>query len=75
MINQYQIIDYSILGIPSVEVKGNEFHYLDLFEIVGRQQFMTTFYLMEGSEARKQYGECVLGVIYYEFKNIEKTGG
>lgn len=72
MINQYQIIDYTPLGIPSVEVKGNEFHYLDLFEIVGRQQFMTTFYLMEGSEARNEYGKCVLGVIYYEPQNTQK---
>jgi glutaredoxin-related protein len=57
MINQYQIIDYSYIGIPSIEVKGSEFHYLDLFEMVDRQQFMTTFYLMNGSESRKEYGK------------------
>ena len=72
MINQYQIIDYSNLGIPSIEVKGNAFHYLDLFEIVGRQQFMTTFNLKEGSEAQNQYGEFLGGVIYYEIKNLQK---
>ena len=32
MINQYHILDYTPLGIPSVLVKGNAFHYLDLFQ-------------------------------------------
>lgn len=72
MINQYQIIDYSYLGIPSVEVKGNEFHYLDLFELVGSEQFMTTFYFKEDSEAYNRYGKCVNGVVYYGPKDIEK---
>ena len=72
MINKYQIIDYSSLGIQSIEVNGDEFHYLDLFEMVGRQQFMTTFNLRKGSEARNEFGESALGVIYYESRVLKK---
>lgn len=70
MINQYQIINYSYVGIPSTEVVGEEFHYLDLFELIGQQQFMTTFQLREKSEAYSEYGESVLGVIYYEIQTV-----
>lgn len=75
MNNHYQIIDSSDLGIPSVEVYGHEFDYLDLFELVGRQQYMTTFRLKEGSEARERFGESVVGVIYYEFETLQKLVG
>ena len=43
MRNQYKIIDYSDLGLPSVEAYGESFHYQDLYEMVGKSQFMTTF--------------------------------
>jgi len=49
MRNNYQIIDYSELGLPTMVVLGECFHYQDLYELVGKDQFMTTFELTEGS--------------------------
>jgi hypothetical protein len=72
MKNHYKIIDYSELGIPSIEVYGDSFHYQDLYELVGRKQFMTIFNLKGGSKSRSQYGESVLGVIYYSFEQTQK---
>jgi hypothetical protein len=72
MKNHYKIIDYSELGIPSIEVHGDSFHYQDLYELVGRKQFMTIFNLKGGSKSRSQYGESVLGVIYYSFEQTQK---
>jgi len=70
MKNHYQIIDYSELGLPSIEVFGDAFHYQDLYEIVGRDQYMTTFTLRSGSESYSKYGESVLGVIFYDHKKL-----
>jgi len=69
MRNQYKIIDYSDLGLPSVEVYGESFHYQDLYEMVGKSQFMTTFELKIDSLSFKDYGGSVLGVIFYDRKS------
>ena len=58
MRNNYQIVDYSELGSPTVKVKGEFFHYQDLYELVGKNQFMTTFELTgaqrKGSETNQK---------------------
>lgn len=71
MRNVYKVIDYSELGIPSVEVYGAEFHYQDLYEMVGVNRFMTTFELRKGSISHEKYGDSVLGVIYYGRKGLD----
>lgn len=72
MHNFYEIVDLSDLGLPFKEVHGDSFHYLDLYELVGNQQFMTTFNFRDGSEASGQYGESVTGVIYYDSETLQK---
>ncbi|MDD2915323.1 MAG: hypothetical protein PHP70_08400 [Gallionella sp.] len=72
MKNKYTINDYTELGIPSIEVHGECFHYRDLYELVGRNQFMTTFNLKEGSSSQSQYGREVLGVAYYSFSQTQE---
>ena len=74
MKNEYRIIDYRDLGLPGVEVHGDQFHYQDLYELVGKNQFMTTFELKEGSESYNEYGGSVLGVIYYDRKALDALG-
>ncbi|MCB1840720.1 MAG: hypothetical protein KDI61_10740 [Alphaproteobacteria bacterium] len=66
--NEYEVIDYSALGISWVEVYGCAFSYVDLYELVGKQQFMTTFNFRRGSEASLVYGDSVTGTIYYSYK-------
>ncbi len=72
MINNYQIIDYNEFGIPFMEVQGDSFLYEDLYELVGCQQYMTTFNLKENSQSHNNYGEDVIGVIYYASETIEQ---
>jgi hypothetical protein len=72
MRNTYKIIDYQNLGLPSIEVFGENFHYQDLYELVGKEQYMTTFQLRKNSESYREYGVSVLGVIYYDRKSIDK---
>lgn len=71
MRNNYKVIDYRDLGLPSVEVYGAEFHYQDLYEIVGKNQFMTTFELRSGSQSHCEFGDSVLGVIFYDRKGLD----
>lgn len=70
--NNYEINDYADFGIPFVEVYGDTFAYLDLYELVGKQQFMTTFNFKENSEAYSVYGDSVIGTIYYNRKINKK---
>lgn len=71
MRNTYRLIDYRELGLPSIEVYGDQFHYQDLYEFVGKEQYMTTFQLRKNSESYRQYGNSVLGVIYYDRKSLD----
>lgn len=71
MINNYKIIDYRDLGLPSVAVFGEVFHYQDLYEIVGKKQFMTIFELRKGSRSCCEFGRSVLGVIFYDRKVLD----
>lgn len=71
MKNIYKIIDYSDLGLPSIDVIGEQFNYQDLYEMVGKSQFMTTFVLRKGSASHNEYGGSVLGVIYYDRKVLD----
>lgn len=70
MRNAYKIIDYRKLNLPIIEVYGDRFHYQDLYVLVGKDQFITTFYLKKKSLSYKNYGDYVLGVIYYDAKSI-----
>lgn len=72
MKNDYKIIDFSVVGLPFVEAYGDIFSYKDLYELVGRQQFMTTFNFKTGTEAHTKFGENVTGVIYYDYKILSK---
>jgi len=71
MRNTYRIIDYRELGLPSIEVYGDLFHYQDFYELIGKDQYMTTFQLKENSESYIEYGSSVLGVIYYDRKSLD----
>lgn len=70
MINQYEIIDYSKVGLPSIDVYGEKFNYIDLYKLVGQNQFMTTFTLKPNSDSHNLYGSSVLGTIYYDKKSL-----
>ncbi len=67
----YRIIDYRELGLPSIEVHGDQFHYQDFYELIGKDQYMTTFQLRENSKSYIEYGSSVLGVIYYDRKSLD----
>ena len=69
--NTYRLIDYRELGLPIIEVYGAQFHYQDLYEFVGKEQYMTTFQLRKDSDSYRQYGHSVLGVIYYDRKSLD----
>ena len=71
MRNHYRIVDYSELGLPCIEVYGDQFHYQDLYEIVGCNHYMTTFTLKVDSESYREFGSTVLGVVYYDSKGLK----
>jgi len=71
MRNHYRIVDYSEFGIPYIEVSGDQFHYQDLYEIVGCNQYMTTLQIKVDSESYKQFGSTVLGVIHYDYIGLK----
>jgi hypothetical protein len=71
MRNNYKITDYRDLGLPSVEVLGTAFHYQDLYEIVGKKQFMTAFELRAGTLSHSEFGRSLFGVIFYDRKALD----
>jgi hypothetical protein len=71
MKNSYRIVDYSELGLPCIEVSGDQFHYQDLYELVGCNRYMTTFQLKVDSESYKEFGSEVLGVIHYDATSLK----
>lgn len=71
MRNNYRIVDYSVLGLAYIKVYGDQFHYQDLYEVIGCNHFMTTFQLKVDSESYVEFGPTVLGVIYYDSKGLK----
>jgi hypothetical protein len=63
MINKYDIICYR--EIPFVEVFGEHFNYSDLYELIGKDKYMTTFIFKDNSIACKQFGDYITGSIFY----------
>ena len=72
MLNDYKIIKNSALGLPYVEVYGRLFHYQDLYEFVGKNEFLTTFVLKKNSSAYQEFGRSILGVIFYSPNELDK---
>lgn len=66
MKNKYQITRYGITGTQFIEVRGVSFCCEDLYEIVGKNQFMSTFGFKTGTDASSKFGQSVTGVIYYD---------
>jgi hypothetical protein len=76
MKNKYEIICYK--EIPFVEVFGEIFNYSDLYELIGKDNYMATFIFKENSKALKQYGKNVTGIIFYsknEFNDLKDNDG
>jgi hypothetical protein len=71
MRNNYSTIDHRRKGLPSIEIYGEQFHYQDLFEMVGCDQYMTTFNFKNGSEAFLKYGLSVMGKIFYDHEKLK----
>lgn len=72
MVYEYKFLDYSPLGLPTIEIYGDKFHYQDLYELVGRNKYMTTFDLKRNTDTYNNYGDSILGTINYNKKSFEK---
>lgn len=68
MINQYRIFSLLDFGLPGVEVHGEKYHALDIYELIGKQQYSTTFTFKEGSQACDEYGREITGFASYDPK-------
>lgn len=65
MIYKYYISSLIELGLPTIHIQGEKFAHLDLYELTGRKQYLTTFTLKPNSEAHSKYGRSLTGVIFY----------
>lgn len=72
MRNTYRIIDYREFGLPSIYVYGDNFHYQDLYKLIGKERYMTTFQLKENSASYINFGISVLGVIHYDKNSLDE---
>lgn len=50
----------------------DQYHYQELYQLIGKNQFVTTFELKIDSEAYNEYGCSVLGVIHYDKKELNE---
>lgn len=66
MKNNYQIRQYGFTGTQFIEVRGASFCYEDLYEIVGKDQFMSTFGFKMGTDTSSRFGQSITGVISYD---------
>lgn len=68
--NKYSISEVTWRGILFLEISGEQFSYVDLFELIGKHGYMTTFSFKENSDAFRQYGESVTGTLLYSKKEL-----
>jgi hypothetical protein len=65
MKNKYEIETSDLEGIPFVKVWGADFCQEDLYELIGRNQFMATFMFKPATDAWNRFGQAVTGLIFY----------
>ena len=70
MKNRYDITKYALPGTSFIEVKGASFSREDLYEMVGKEQYMSTFTFKPGTEASIKFGPTVTGIICYDKDEI-----
>lgn len=76
MRNEYDISFYEAPDIGFVKVDGPEFCHDDLYELLGKNEYMATFNFIENSESYLRYGESITGTILYsptERRNMENN--
>jgi hypothetical protein len=73
LIGTYEITDLHSLGIPGVDVAGEEFHLRDLHEMIGIERNMTCFLFRLNSKAESDYGYVVTGVLLNKVDMNEQT--
>jgi hypothetical protein len=75
MKNRYEIRKYPLSGTSFIEVRGPSFSCEDLYEIVGKNQYMSTFRFKTGSEASSKFGQSVTGVVFYDKDELALLSG
>lgn len=68
MRNTYEIFRHEMIEPNLFEVRGAAFCVEDLFEFVGKDQFVCTFVFRGGSAARATYGRSIVGTVVYSPK-------
>ncbi|MCI5161923.1 MAG: hypothetical protein D3917_07845 [Candidatus Electrothrix sp. AX5] len=73
MKSNYQISDWGKFGfpIPMIWINGDKFHYQDLYELVGRDQFTVTFETKDNSKSNNEFGKEITGIINYSRNELE----
>jgi hypothetical protein len=71
MKNRYEIRKYPFSGTSFIEVRGPSFSCEDLYEIVGKDQYMSTFRFKTGTDASSKFGQSVTGIIFYDKDELE----
>lgn len=65
MRNTYEIVRHDLIEPSLIEVRGSAFCIEDLFELVGRDQFVCTFKFRHGTSASTEFGRTVTGTVEY----------
>lgn len=68
MRNAYEIARHEIIEPNLFEVRGAAFCAEDIYEFVGKDQFVCTFAFRAGSDSHKAYGRSIVGTVVYSPK-------
>ncbi|UCU92546.1 hypothetical protein [Hydrogenophaga taeniospiralis] len=74
MSNEYRVTSLMNFGLPGVEVTGNAFNAKDIYDLIGKEQYSSTFSFKVDSPAFKEYGENLTGFACYDPKTKALLG-
>lgn len=75
MRNAYHIVRHELIEPSLIEVRGSAFCIEDLFELVGRDQYVCTFKFRNGTNAFTEYGQTVIGTVEYSPRQFAVLNG
>lgn len=67
MNNDYKLVEDHTYGIPVFRMESEKFNLKDIYDVVGKSEYVVTFIFRQDSNTFKLYGPTLTGIAHFSF--------
>ncbi|EGR4062960.1 hypothetical protein DDM92_14455 [Vibrio cholerae] len=75
MSKDYKLVEDLTYGIPVFRMESKKFKFNDIYDVVGKNEYVVTFMFRRGSDAYKLYGSTLTGIAHFSFHERQDLDG